>query len=283
MTENAALRTGEFLRIAISFLWNKPGGASTREIMQAIARSTRLTEEESSPVQDGTDFYRYEITTRSAMTALEKAGWLVREQSQWLLTEEGRLVCKDFRHAQDFYIESQRILENLRLIRPVVHLTIEYAREMARQQMRSYLQNLTHHEFRFLVQDLLLAMGQTLDWVAPPGKTRGHVDMIAIPDPLRTGGQQLLVQIRHTGQMMTAEELAMLVSETHEENLVLCICTGGFAEDAVHFASSQAHARVVLMDLDKFTKLWIEYYNKLTPDARQRLPLEEIHFLSLAD
>jgi hypothetical protein len=47
--------------------------------------------------------------------------------------------------------------------------------------------------------------------------------------------------------------------------------------------STLAPDKVVLMDLDKFVDLWIEYYENLTPDARQRFPLEAIHFLSFAD
>jgi restriction system protein len=283
MAENVSWRMGEFLRIAILFLWGKPYGASTREIMEAIAKSTRLTSEETSPVPGAAGFYQYEITTRSAMTALEKAGWLTRDKSRWLLTEEGQLACRDFRQASDFYIESQRIYDNWRLNRPSIYLTLEYAREKAWDQIRQYLQNLTHYEFRFLVRDLLMAMGQTLDWVAPPGKKRGHVDMIAIPDPLGVDQQQLLVQIRHTGQVITAEDLEALVSATNKDHMVLCVSSGGFTEKAVEFASMLAPGRIVLMDLDKFVDLWVEYYEDLTPDARQHFPLEAIHFLSLVE
>jgi restriction system protein len=283
MAENSAFRTGEFLRIAILFLWDKTCGASTREIMEAIAKSTRLSAEETRPVPGAAGFYQYEITTRSAMTALEKAGWLASDKNRWLLTEEGRLACKDFRHALDFYIESQRILENRRLYQPSIHLTIEYAREKAWEQIRWYLQNLTRHEFRTLVRDMLVAMGQSLDWMAPPTKTRGHVDMIAVVNPLGANQQRIMVQISHTSQAVTAEGLETLISATHKENMILCVSSGGFTEKAIEFASSQAPNKVVLMDLEKFVVLWIEHYDKLTPEARQRFPFEAIHFLSLPE
>jgi hypothetical protein len=225
MAEYVSWRMGEFLRIAILFLWGKPSGASTREIMEAIAKSTRLTAEETSPVPGATGFYQYEITTRSAMTALEKAGWLTLEKGRWLLTEEGQLVCKDFRQASDFYIESQRIYENWRSNRPSIYLTLEYAREKAWDQIQHYLQNLSHYEFRSLVRDLLVAMGQTLEWVAPPGKKRGIVDMIAVPDPLGVDRQRLMVLIRHTGQVVTAEELEPLISSTNQEHKLLYVST----------------------------------------------------------
>jgi restriction system protein len=282
MSENTAQRMGEFLRVVISFLWDKPTGATTREIMDAIPRSTRLTAGETSPVQ-AAGFSQYEVTTRSAMTALEKAGWLVREKSRWLLTEAGRLVCKDFRQASDFYVESRRIYENWRLSRPSAQLALEYAREQAWQQIKSYLQALSHYEFRILVRDLLVGMGQSLEWMAPPDKNKGHVDMVAAADPFRVGAGRLLVQIRHTGQVVTTEEVELLVSEIHPDNLLLCISSAGFSRDAVDYASAQTPVRVVLMDLERFVSLWSELYDKLTPEARQRFPLEAVHFLSLEE
>jgi len=283
VNENTAQRMGELLRVVISFLWEKPMGATTREIMDAIPQSTRLTAGETSPAQGAGGFSQYEITTRSAMTALEKAGWLVREKSRWLLTETGRLVCKDFRQASDFYVESQRIYENWRLRRPSAQLALEYAREQAAEQIRMHLQSLSHFEFRLLAGDLLAAMGQVLEWVAPPDKNKGHVDMVVTSDPLRAGGQCLMVQIRHSGEVVTTEEVELLVSEIHPENMLLCISSAGFTRDAVDFASAQAPARVVLMDLEKFAALWIKHYDRLTPEARQRLPLEAVHFLSLPE
>jgi len=274
---------GEFLRIVISFLWDKPAGASTREIMEAIEKSTPLSLEETSPIPDGSGFPRYEVTTRAAMIALEKAGWLAREKSRWLLTEEGQLACKDFRQASDFYVESQRIFENWRLNRPSIYLTVEYAREKSWAQIRWYLQNLNHFEFRSLVRDLLLAMGHYLDWVAPPGKKRGQIDMVVVPDPLQVNQQRLVVQIKHTGQVITAEGLEMLISATHQDNMVLCISSGGFTETAKELASTRASNKIVLMDLDKFVDLWIEHYDKLAPNARQRFPIEAIHFLSFVE
>jgi len=37
------------------------------------------------------------------------------------------------------------------------------------------------------------------------------------------------------------------------------------------------------MDLERFSRLWIEQYPKLPAEARGRFPLEAIHFLSPAE
>jgi restriction system protein len=283
MAEYIASRMGEFLRIAISFLWDKPAGASTREIMEVIAMSTLLTAEETAPVPGASGFYQYEISIRTAMTALEKAGWLARDGNRWHLTQEGQLACKDFSKAEEFYTESQRIMAHWQANRPAIHLTIEYAREKAWEQIRRYLQNLARHEFRTLVRDLLLAMGHYVDWIAPPGKKRGHIDMIVVPDPLSPNSQQLVVQISHAEQVIPARELEELVSDTHIDKTVLCVASGGFTQEAVEYACSLVPGRIILMDLEKFVDLWVKHYDQLTNEARQHFPIETIPFLSLSE
>jgi restriction system protein len=61
------------------------------------------------------------------------------------------------------------------------------------------------------------------------------------------------------------------------------VSSGGFTETAKELASTRASTRIVLMDLEKFVDLWIEHYDKLTLDARQRFPIETIHFLSFVE
>jgi len=37
------------------------------------------------------------------------------------------------------------------------------------------------------------------------------------------------------------------------------------------------------MDLESFVDLWVKNYDKLNLEARQRLPLKPVYFLSLPD
>ncbi len=281
MVESNAWRIGEFLRIMVLFLWQKPEGATTGEIMDSIARSAHLSVEETIPAPGTSGFPRFEIETRAAMTALEKAGWLAREESRWLLTEEGQLACKDFRHAADFYLESQKILDNHREALPAYQLALEHAREDAWQQIQRYIQGLPRHEFRLLVRDMLLAMGYHLEWVAPPGKQRGLIDLVAIPDPLGVEQQHLMIHIHHSSLAVSAEDVQALMTATRPENIVLCLSSGGISEAARQFATPFSSNRIVLLDLTRFVDLWIEFHEKLPPCARQRFPLEAVYFLSL--
>lgn len=52
--------------------------------------------------------------------------------------------------------------------------------------------------------------------------------------------------------------------------------------DAADEARTQEKRRVTLIDLDQLFELWVQYYEKLSDEARQRLPLKPIHFLAPA-
>jgi restriction system protein len=283
MAEYAAWRLGEFLRIVILYLWDKPGGASSGEIMAAITRSTNLTDEDTRPAPGSGGFASYEVATRGAMSALEKAGWLAHEDSVWSLTGEGLLACQDFRDASDFYRESQRILEQWRNQRTSLHLALEYGRDMAREQVRQFLLSLPRPEFRTLVADLLQALGYFVEWMAPSGKQRGTIDLVALPDPLGVKPGRLMVQIRHSDQVISADALETLRNATHPDNLVLCVSSGGFTAEARDYAAALTPGTLVLMDLEKFVAAWVEHFEQLTDAARQRFPLEAVYFLSLTE
>ena len=58
------------------------------------------------------------------------------------------------------------------------------------------------------------------------------------------------------------------------------MCTGGFTKDAANEARTQEKRRVTLIGLETLFDLWVEHYDKLTDQARRRLPLRPIQFLS---
>ena len=57
-------------------------------------------------------------------------------------------------------------------------------------------------------------------------------------------------------------------------------CRGGFTKDAETEARTQEKRRGTLIGLEKLFDLWDEHYDKLTDQARRRLPLRSIRFLA---
>ena len=65
-----------------------------------------------------------------------------------------------------------------------------------------------------------------------------------------------------------------------DSDVGLFVCTGGFTKDAETEARTQEQRRINLIGLEGLFDLWVEHYDKLTDQARRRLPLRPIQFLS---
>ncbi len=205
-TNPVPLRSGELLRQVFSFLWSKTHGATFEQIIASVSKSIELSETELAPSPALPSFSNFEISLRSTMAAVSKAGWLVKIKGRWHVTEEGRLICKDFSTAQDFFIESQKQYQDWLARRPSFQIAFESAEDLARSHIREYLLNLSPQGFRSLVRHLLEAMKYHVSWAAPLNKDRGFVDMIVHPDPLGLKHPRMIVHIKHGEQAFTVDE-----------------------------------------------------------------------------
>jgi restriction system protein len=276
-------RIGEFLRIVFDLLWNKPEGLPATEILAQIPKSTPLSEYENGFFPSAPNAPRYEKIIRLATIPLVKAGWLVKNKGRWYITEEGRQACKSFTAAEEFYAQATRLYREYyewRGGRPAISLTVEEAEEKAWEQIQKYLQEMKPFEFLSCVADLLRAMNYHVAWSAPPGKERGYVDMIVYTDRLGVSVPRIIVQVKHRGQAATAEGLRAFLAVLGLHDFGLFVSSGGFTMDAKEIARLQERHKVTLMDMENFFDLWVEHYEQLSQEARQRLPLKPIHFLS---
>ena len=283
MAEITPGRIGVFLRIVFDILWNKPEGLPAAEIFLQIPQATPLTEYERGYFPAAPNSPRYEKVIRLATIPLVKAGWLVKVKGRWAITEDGRQACQRFTAAEEFYAEANRLYRDYyewRGGRPSIALTVEEAEEKAWEQIHTYLQEMKPFEFLTCVADLLRAMNYHVAWTAPPGKERGAIDMVVHTDPLGVNLPRIIVQVKHRGQATTAEGLRAFITILNQGDFGLFVSSGGFTADAREVARQQERNRVTLMDLETFFDLWLEYYEKLSPEGRQRLPLKPVHFLS---
>ena len=292
MAEITRKRTGEFLRFIFKMLWDKPEGLPAKEILDAIPNSLQLTEYEAGYYPSTPTSPRFEKIVRFATIDLVHAGWLVKSKGRWYLTEEGRQAFKKYPDPEDFYKEAVRLYQLWKRSRPKkeglvtdeqevqkISLTVEEAEEKAWEQIQQFLQNMNPYEFQELVADLLRAMDYHVSWVAPPGKDRG-IDIIAYTDPLGASVPRIKVQVKHRDQPTSVEGLRAFMSVLGTDDLGLYVSSGGFTSDARDEARTQERRKVTLLDLETFFDLWVEHYEKLSQEARQRFPLKPIHFLA---
>jgi restriction system protein len=283
MSDITLQRVGELLRGVFEILWNRPEGLAAKEVLKQIPETIQLTEYElsSSP---STNAPRYERIVRLATIPLARAGWLVKnDKGRWFITEEGRQASKRFTNVQDFYKEVLRLYDERRQIVPESVMTLELAQEMAWDQIKKYLQQIKQAELQTLFADLLHAMGYHVAWSAPSEKQRSFVDMVVQLDPLGMKNKRVFVQIKHKGQAVTAEGMRSFSSILGTDEFGIIFSTSGFTSEAAQELNAGATKKINTLDLTGFFDLWKKFYPELSQEARSRLPLRAIHFLSITD
>jgi restriction system protein len=292
MADISRRRTGEFLRVVFDLLWEKPEGLPAKEVLDAIPGTLKLTDYENGFYPSTPNSPRFEKIIRFATIDLVKAGWLVKNKGRWFITEEGRQAYKKFKDPEDFYKEAVRLYNVWKRSRPIkeglitdeeevhkISLTVEEAEEKAWDQIQQFLQKMNPYEFQELVADLLRAMDYHVSWVSPPGRDRG-IDIIAYTDPLGANVPRIKVQVKHRDQSTTVDGLRAFMSVLGTDDLGLFVSSGGFTSDAKETARTQERRKVTLLDLENLYGLWVEHYEKLSQDARQRFPLKSVYFLA---
>lgn len=292
MADITRRRTGEFVRIVFDLLMDKPDGLPAKEILDKIPTVMNLTEYEKGYYPSTPNSPRFEKIVRFATIDLVKAGWLVKNKGRWYITEEGQRAFKKHKDPEELYKEAVRLYQVWKRARPdkespgkevtkaeEILLTAEEAAEKAWDQIQLFLQEMNPYDFQELVADLLRAMDYHISWIAPPGKDRG-IDIIAFMDPLGASVPRIKVQVKRRESSTTVEGLRAFMSVLGTDDLGIFVSSGGFTSDAKDEARTQERRKITLLDLQNIIDLWVEHYDKLTQDARQRLPLKPIYFLA---
>jgi restriction system protein len=272
-------RIGELLRSVLELLWRKPDGMPARELLAILPEITSLTEYERG-YSSTTNAPRYERMVRLATIPLVKAGWLVKtNKGRWFITAEGRQAARRYSNARELYREALRLFEESRQNLPVYAMAAEEAEESSWEQIHKFLLETRRAEFRSLVADLVRAMGYHVAWIAPPEKDHGQIDLVANTDPIGTRGPRIIVQVKHKGQPVTMEGVNAFLSLLGSNDYGLFISSGGFTSEVMNEIRTDPTQRTTLLDIENFFDLWIEHYDKLSQEAKQRFPLKKIYFL----
>jgi restriction system protein len=292
MAEITWRRNGEFVRHIFKLLLNKPDGVPAKEILATIPQAFALTEFEAGVYPSAPNSPRVEKIIRFATIPLVKAGWMVKTKGRWFVTEEGQAAYSRFSDPDVFYREAIRLYHEWKKSRPqeialeeeaepeepAAAITVEEIEELAQQQIQALLETIKPYDFQTLVAELLKAMGYFIYWVAPPGPDRG-MDIIAYHDPLGATGPRVKVQVKHRlGQAIPAGELRSFMAVVGADEIGLFVSSGGFTADAKEEARTQEKRKITLIDLESLIERWIEYYTKLSEEARQLLPLKAVYF-----
>ena len=299
MAEITQLRTGQIIRAIFEVLRPYPEGLHARDVLSAVEARLTLTEFELGEYPSAPGARRFDKIARFHTIGPVKAGWMVKSKGTWTLTDEGWAAYEQIADPVEFTRECRRLYYAWKRAQPSnvetafepeideeevgigtsAAATLEEATEAAWSEVESYLRQMPPYEFQELVASLLRAMGYHVPWVAPRGKD-GGVDIVAFTDPLGATGPRIKVQVKRVNSgKVGVTDLRSFMAVVGGQDVGLFVTLNGFTSDAEVEARSQESRRLTLLDLAGLFDLWVEHYDRLTEDARQRLPLRAVQFL----
>jgi restriction system protein len=279
------------VRGVFSVLLDHADGMPVTDLLREVEKRVSPTEFEASMYPNKPNIRRYEKIIRFSTIVAVKAGWLVKDKGHWSLTNEGRQAYERFSDPEAFQLEAIRLYRAWKKQQPTAEIpedteegeaatNLEEAEEDAWREIREYLVTMPPYDFQNLVAALLGAMGYHVTYVAPPGPDQG-VELLAYTDALGASGPRIAVQVkRHADAKINAEGLRSFMAVLGDRDVGIFISTAGFTRDAEREARSQERRRLTLIDLSRLVALWVEHFNELRDEDRQRLPLKPVYFLA---
>ena len=295
--ENGASRSLTLARkvifAAFNILKEEGGSVPIRALMDRMAIRVSF-DDWGKEVYEKTGNVRWQSILHFYSIDCVKAGFLVKKNGVWYLTDDGEEaielgevgLMEAAREAYRKWDRSRRTEEDLEDEIPSIKeqdMTIDTMEQHAMEGFHSYIEGLNPYEFQDVVAALLRGMGYYTPFVAPRGKD-GGVDVIAYRDPLGTVHPRIKVQIKHRpNNPSSVQEIRQLLGLLQKDGDVgMFVSTGGFTTDAKTTALS-AHVHMELVDFQRFMSLWQDFYDKMTDEDKNLLPLRPVYFLAPQD
>ena len=283
---------------AFKILKEAGGEMRGKEVVDRIRETVEFNDYEKHRYEK-TGYIRWESILHFYTIDCMKAGFLRKQNGIWYLTEEGEgvlklgpeklleIATKKYREwdaknkkekdteesDEDLEIESteDKIQKQSALL--------EQYETSALEGIRDFLIDKNPYEFQDMVAILLRAMGYHISHISPKGRD-GGIDIIAYTDPLGVKPPRIIVQVKHRPESKISSDDIQRLAGTMKRSTDVGIFTtsGGFSPYAINEARS-TDKHIELIDFERFVSLWEEYYNKMTDEEKNKLPLHPIYFL----
>ena len=278
---------------ALTILSKNGGTMPSRILIQEIEKALDFSPWEKE-ILESTGNIRWQSIMQLTSVDYVHAGFLVKKRGYWSITPEGedamKLGADKLREEASLRYkawyrgtkktnekkpnqneeENDSVKENL--------IELENLEERAANGIREYLKGKNPYEFQDLVAALLKAMGYSIQSVAPRGKD-GGIDIVAYVDPLGAQTPRIKVQVKHKPDTATsAADVRALLGILKAGDIALFVTSGTYSADARHAATS-GDKFIRLIDGDEFIDMWQRFYDKMTDEDKNMLPLKRIAFL----
>ena len=278
---------------AMTILSKYGGSMPVRELMLEVEKTVVLSDWEKE-VLENTGNIRWQSIMHFSSVDYVKAGYLLKKKGHWTITPEGEEVIKlgaekmqdkaqqqyrEWRASKERAIEPQTTAteETEDPVKEAI-IELENLEEHANNGIRDYIRGKNPYEFQDMVAALLKAMGYYIQSVAPKGKD-GGVDVVAYVDPLGAQTPRIKVQVKHRPDaVIGASDIRALLGILRSGDIALFVTSGTYSPDAKNTAASSREF-IRLIDGDEFIEMWQNYYDKMSDDDKNMLPLKRISFL----
>ncbi|WP_291099365.1 MULTISPECIES: Mrr restriction system protein [unclassified Flavobacterium] len=297
MSKSKSQQIAEKTIFATFKILKEAGGEMRGKDVVDKIRETLIFDEYESHRLEKTGNIRWESVLRFFTIDCMKAGFLRKNKGTWILTEEGEKAIKLGKEklletATKLYrewdgnrkktveiegLEGEEFSED-NIIQAQKAILSQYEEE-AFNGIRNFIISKNPYEFQDLVAELLRAMGYFISDVAQRGPD-GGIDIIAYTDPLGTRQPRIIVQVKHRPNDNVSSDEIQKLSGTLKRNsdVGIFVTSGTFSKPAIKEArDSREH--IELINFDRLTSLWQEYYAKLNDEQKNLLPLHPIYFL----
>ena len=267
------------------------GSMPAKELYPFVNENVELTDWEKEPAGK-MQYIRWTNSCQFYSIDYQKAGFIVKKSGNWYLTPEGEAALKKtpeevMNIANDAYHawKKARDIEDNPDEEPTDNtaesdnsMKLEQLESDAREGIKAFIASKDPYEFQDMVAALLRAMEYHTPFIAPKGKD-GGIDIIAYLDPLGAKTPRIKVQVKHKPETaIGASEVRALSGVLKAGDIALFVTSGTYSADARNAASGNDKF-IRLIDGNDFIEMWQEYYDKMSDDDKNMLPLKRISFL----
>ena len=267
------------------------GSIPAKDIYPFVNENVELTDWEREPAGK-MQYIRWTNSFQFYSIDYQKAGFIIKKKGYWYITPEGEEALKKspeevLNLARAAYKEwkKARDIEDVHEEEPTDttaesdnSMNLDLLESDAREGIKRYIVSKNPYEFQDMVAALLKAMGYYIQSVAPKGKD-GGVDVVAYVDPLGAQTPRIKVQVKHRPDaVIGASDIRALLGILRSGDIALFVASGTYSPDAKNTAANSREF-IRLIDGDEFIEMWQNYYDKMSDDDKNMLPLKRISFL----
>ncbi len=275
------------LLCAVKGLIENGGEMNLSDLLDYVEKHTTFSEGELVPNKNG--LARWKTTMQFYSIDAVKAGFLIKKQGVWQLTDDGtkayqnKTFMEQSEKAYKVWVKAQKQEAGLGDDLDVDTGTtmsdkIEQLQAEAKKGFQERINTLNPYEFQELVAALLRSMDYYTPYVSPPGKDNG-IDIIAYRDPLGTSANTLKVQVKHyTSNPISVDVVRALRGILQQGEMGLIVSSGTFTQEAKREART-LHPIIRLIDINEFIELWITYHQRMAEADKNLLPIVPIFYV----